>query len=112
MKYYVDCNAVNSGNGSKERPFNRINQAAAVAQPGDEVLVLPGIYREDVCPVNAGCEQNRIVYSSVRPHEAVITGADVFDTWEHYEGDVWKLTVPNSYSFGFIQISFKDSALG
>ncbi|MCR5358148.1 MAG: right-handed parallel beta-helix repeat-containing protein [Lachnospiraceae bacterium] len=97
MKYYVDCNALNSGDGSKEKPFKRINGAAAVAMPGDEVLVLPGIYREDVNPVNAGTKANPIVYRSVKPLEAVITGADVFDTWEQYRGDVWKLTVPNSY---------------
>ena len=97
MEYYVNCNAINSGDGSKDRPFKRINQAAAVAMPGDEVLVEPGIYREDVSPVNAGTEHKRITYRSVRPQEAVITGADVFDSWEQYKGDTWKLTVPNTY---------------
>ena len=48
MKFYVNVNAPREGNGSKETPFRHINDAARVAQPGDEVLVAPGIYRECV----------------------------------------------------------------
>ena len=50
MIYYVDINAAEHGNGSKEKPFARINDAAQVAVAGDEVLVAPGIYREYVNP--------------------------------------------------------------
>ena len=46
MKLYVDINADRDGNGSQETPFRHIQDAAAIAQPGDEVLVAPGIYRE------------------------------------------------------------------
>ena len=46
MIYYVNAAAAREGDGSKERPFRRINEAAKVAAPGDEVLVAPGIYRE------------------------------------------------------------------
>ena len=46
--YYVDINAPVNGNGSRKRPFRHINDAAHVALPGDEVVVLPGIYREYV----------------------------------------------------------------
>ncbi|MCR5419668.1 MAG: right-handed parallel beta-helix repeat-containing protein [Lachnospiraceae bacterium] len=97
MEYYVGSNSKPNGDGSYEKPFLRIAQAADIAMPGDEVIVLPGIYREDVNPVNAGTKQKRITYRSSEPLGAVITGADVFDNWEHYEGDVWKLAVPNSY---------------
>ena len=54
MKLYVDINAGRDGNGSHEMPFRHIQDAAAIAQPGDEVLVAPGIYREYVDPTNAG----------------------------------------------------------
>ncbi|MBP5608077.1 MAG: right-handed parallel beta-helix repeat-containing protein, partial [Lachnospiraceae bacterium] len=97
MIYYVDINAAAGGDGSNEKPFKRIGDAAAIAMPGDEVLVLPGVYREDVSPYNAGKEKQRIVYRSAKRREAVISGADEFKTWEHYEGDVWKLTIPNTY---------------
>ena len=38
----------------KESPFKCINDAAQIAQPGDEILVEPGIYREYVDPRNGG----------------------------------------------------------
>jgi len=97
MKLFVDRCAAPNGDGSQARPFRRIQQAADIAMPGDEVLVAPGEYPEDVSPVFAGTEQKPVVYRSTVPRGAVITGADRFTTWEYYEGDVWKLTVPNAY---------------
>ena len=97
MILYVDCSARPNGDGSKERPFVRIQQAANIAMPGDEVVVAPGVYREEVSPVNAGTERAPIVYRSAQPRAAVITGAEPVSGWEHYEGDVWKLTLPNSF---------------
>ena len=81
MIRYVDCTAARSGDGSAQHPFKTISQAAAVAMPGDEVVVAPGIYREYVDPINAGTEENRIVYRSEVPLGAVITGAEVVDSW-------------------------------
>ena len=63
----MDIHAPKDGNGSKESPFRYINDAAQAAQPGDEVLVAPGVYREYVDPRNAGREDARIVYRSVDP---------------------------------------------
>ena len=95
MIIYVDANAKHDGNGSKELPFKRINEAAKIAKPGDEVLVLPGIYRENVNPINAGTEDNRITYKSEKPLKAVITGAEKVEKWEKYKGDVWCARVKN-----------------
>lgn len=95
MKIYVNTAVRFDGDGSKERPFKYINDAAKIAHPGDEVLVEPGIYREYVNPVMAGNENAHIVYKSVKPLGAVITGAEVADNWEKYEDDVWVLKVDN-----------------
>ena len=96
MIYHVNCAAARSGDGSAQHPFKTISQAAAVAMPGDEVLVAPGIYREDVSPRFAGTERAPIVYRSAVPRGAVITGAERMTGWQPYQGDVWQLTVPNS----------------
>ena len=62
MKIYVNGSIGRDGDGTKERPFRRINDAAKIARPGDEVLVSPGIYREYVDPIYAGTEEARISY--------------------------------------------------
>lgn len=95
MQYFVNANAVLDGDGTKEKPFKRIQEAAKIAKPGDEVLVLPGIYREYVNPINAGCEDERIVYKSTEPLGATITGAEIVTGWTLYEGNVWTASVDN-----------------
>lgn len=97
MIHYVDCKAAVPGDGSQLHPYRTISQAAAVAQPGDEVLVAPGVYHEEVSPVYAGTERAPIVYRSMESRAAVITGAERFDGWQPYQGDVWMLTIPNAY---------------
>ena len=96
MIYYVNAKVGRGGNGSKETPFKRIGDAAKLAQPGDEVLVAPGVYREYVDPQFAGTEDARITYRSTEPLGAVITGAEEVKTWKPYEGDVWVCRVDNA----------------
>ena len=96
MKIYVNVNAGRDGNGTQEMPFRRINEAAKIAQPGDEVLVAPGIYREYVNPIYAGKEDARITYRSIEPLGAVITGAEEVKNWEQYEGNTWVCRIRNS----------------
>lgn len=95
MVYYVDCTAAASGMGTRERPFLTISDAARRAQPGDTVLVMPGIYREWVDPSCSGTPERPIIYRSVVPLGAVITGAEKVDSWKHFCGDTWVAEVPN-----------------
>ena len=95
MIYYVDAKAFRDGDGSKERPFKHIGDAAAIAVAGDEVLVANGIYREKVTPRNAGTKEAPIVYKSMEKLGAVITGAEEISGWEKLDGDVWTVRVNN-----------------
>ncbi len=101
MKYYVDAGSPRGGNGTKDRPFKRINDAAQIALPGDEVIVLPGVYREYVDPKNAGTEDAPITYRSETPLGAVITGSEPIKNWEHLEGNVWLAKIPNGLFGGY-----------
>lgn len=96
MILYVDIHAGREGNGSKEMPFRRINDAARTAMPGDEIIVAPGIYREYVNPLNAGTEEKRITYRSAVPKGAVITGAEEVTGWKKLTGNTWTVRVNNS----------------
>ncbi len=95
MIYYVNQRAPLEGNGSKERPFRRISDAAKIALPGDEVLVYPGVYREQVSPAHGGTEEQRITYRSVEPLQAVITGAEDVTGWVRQDNGLWMIRVDN-----------------
>ena len=94
--YYVDAAVSVTGDGTAASPFKTINEAAAIAMPGDEVIVKPGVYREHVIPVNKGTEEERITYRSEVMLGAVITGAEEVKNWTPYQGDVWVTRVGNS----------------
>ena len=95
MKYYVNQAVETTGNGSEAAPFKTINEAAAIAAAGDEVLVAPGIYRENVNPINVGTADARITYKSLEPLGAVITGAEPLTGWEPFAPNVWMAKVDN-----------------
>lgn len=95
MTIYVNAAAARDGNGSRQTPFKRINEAAKIAKPGDEVIVAPGIYREYVDPVFGGTEDARIVYRSEEPLKAIITGAEEIKSWTKYKDNVWMCRVDN-----------------
>ena len=96
MIYYVNASAPREGDGSKAAPFRHINDAAKLAVAGDEVRVLPGIYRETVVPVHPGREDARIAYISTEPLGAVITGAEALTGWTRHAGNVWVNRVKNT----------------
>ena len=76
MIIYVDASVIQTGNGTKENPFKTIQEAAAKALPGDEVIVAPGLYREAVNPIHAGTADKRITYRSAIKGQAHITGSE------------------------------------
>lgn len=95
MIYYVEAGANITGDGTKDRPFKSISEAARLAKPGDEVIVGDGIYREYVDPYHAGEEGARITYRAEHPLGAVISGAERIEHWERYQGDTWVTRIDN-----------------
>ena len=94
MEFYVDAMAAAGGDGSRKKPFQTIQAAADLAKAGDEILVMPGIYREYVNPKNAGEPGNPVIYRSVKPLEAVISGAELLTGWTRDDG-IWTARVSN-----------------
>ena len=82
------------GNGRPQ--FSSISAAAAVAQPGDTIIVAPGTYREHVSPPRSGTEEHPIRFVADPPGEVIITGSDSATGWTHVNGDVWKYETPNA----------------
>lgn len=64
------------GKGTARSPFKTISEAAAIAKPGDTVLVLGGIYRERVSPGRSGEPGKPIVYKASPNEEVIIRGSE------------------------------------
>ena len=88
--------------GSEEHPFATIGKAAALAQPGDTVLVHAGEYREWVKPPCGGLsDTRRITYAAAPGEHVVIKGSERVTGWQPEQGAVWKVSVPNTLFGGF-----------
>ena len=65
--------------------------------PGDTVQIGDGIYREWVSPRNGGLGNNqRILYCNAPGAHPVISGAEVLDGWQHWQGRVWRAQADNA----------------
>ena len=96
--YHVAKSGLDTNKGTVEHPFLTIGAAASVARAGDRVVVHEGEYREWVKPKEGGLsDTRRIVYEAAKDEKVVIKGSERIQTWEHVEGSVWKVTLPNSF---------------
>ena len=93
----------NDGNsGGENSPFLTVSRAAAVAQPGDMVIVHEGTYREWVSPTYGGTDTyNRITYAAAPGEHVVIKGSEEIRTWNRVEGSVWKCEIPDTFFGGW-----------
>jgi hypothetical protein len=96
MEYHVAIHGNDQAPGTADQPFRTISRAAALAMPGDTVIVHAGVYREWVNPARGGTEEHRIVYRSAGDGEVVITGAERITDWKPEGDQVWSTEVPNS----------------
>jgi hypothetical protein len=104
----VELHVAKSGSdtaaGTAEAPLLTIGAAAALAQPGDTVVVHEGVYREWVNPPRGGTAAAPITYQAALGADGLfetvtISGAEVIADWHPHAGSagrVWVATVPNS----------------
>jgi hypothetical protein len=104
--YHVDGaspRASDENPGSEERPFKTIGRAADVLQPGERVLVHPGIYRECIRPARGGLSPSRMIgYHAAPGGRVIVRGSDpVGRKWTADDAarGVWALDLP-SIDFG------------
>ncbi len=103
MELHVAKSGSDTAAGTTEAPLRTIGAAAALARPGDTVVVREGVYREWVNPPRGGTAAAPITYEAARGADGLyepvtISGAEVVTDWRpHPEGAgrVWVTTVPN-----------------
>lgn len=96
MEIHVAKDGDDAAAGSASAPLLTINRAAALALPGDVVVVHEGTYREWVKPPHGGLDANRrIVFRAADGERVVIKGSEVADDWREVAPGVWATSVPN-----------------
>ena len=101
-EFHVSPKGSDRQDGTLARPLKTISAAAAVAMPGDTITVHEGVYRERVAPPRGGIsDEQRIVYRAAPGERAEITGAEIVKGWSRWRGDVWTVTIPNSFFGAF-----------
>ena len=97
-EYHVSVTESDKNDGSASMPYKTIMAAAQVAQPGDEIIVHAGTYRERVAPPRGGeSDTKRIVYRVAEGEKVEIKGSEVITGWKMFGKGVWKVTIPNTF---------------
>jgi hypothetical protein len=110
-EYHVSVKGNDSADGSVSSPFKTISKAALIAQPGDEIIVHAGTYREWINPARGGeSDSKRIVYRAADGEKVEIKGSEVITGWKKEKEGVWKVIIPNSF-FGDYN-PYQDSVYG
>jgi hypothetical protein len=109
--YHVSVKGNDASDGSASKPLRTISAAARLAQPGDAITVHAGTYRERITPPRGGeSDARRIVYQAAPREQVSIKGSEVARGWKPFQGQVWKLTLPDSF-FGNYN-PYKDLIVG
>lgn len=84
--------------GTSAAPLRTIQRAADLARPGDTIIVHQGIYRERINPPRGGVsDDQRITYQAAPGAKVEIKGSEIVKGWSKVQGDVWEVTLPNSF---------------
>ena len=101
-EWHVAISGNDDASGTATTPLKTIQRAADLALPGDVITVHTGVYRERINPPRGG-ESNakRIVYQAAAGEKVEIKGSEVIKGWTNVRGDVWTVTLPNTFFGGF-----------
>ena len=101
VEYHVSERGKDTNSGTFEAPFLTIQAVANLAIPGDVVTVHEGVYREKIIPPHGGrSDSERITYQAAKSEKVHIKGSKVINNWEKHAGNVWKVSIPNSFFGG------------
>ena len=87
-----------AGIGQQEQ-VRTIGRAAAIAEPGDTVIIHSGIYREAVVIEKSGLPDNPITFQAAAGAGVIMTGADRISEWTKVKGDSNIYSTPWPHEF-------------
>lgn len=79
--FYVSTGGSDSNSGSSSSPFRSISKAAALAGPGDTVIIRAGTYRETIQLGASGTATAPITFKAETPGSVIVSGSDIVSGW-------------------------------
>ena len=98
--HYVSVTGNDGNSGSRLSPFKTIQKAANLVQPGDVVIVEPGLYRERVRVKNSGLSDKQIMF--LGKDGAILDGGTVVKGWTRDDS-----VYPGAYKKPLSEIAFE-----
>lgn len=98
--WFVSPNGSETAPGTISQPFKTIQQAAAVAEPGDTVYLEAGTYRETVTPAHSGTASAPITYCAYDNEVVTVDGANLLTGWTKNAGSSTVYSAPLASSLG------------
>ncbi len=77
--YYLSPEGDDAAPGTREQPWQTIDQANASLQPGDTAIFLPGEYVGTIAPARSGAPDAPVTYRSAEPRQARIVPGEEGD---------------------------------
>jgi len=102
-EYFVAINGSDNNSGSQEQPFQTIQKAADLMNPGDTCYVGGGIYRQVVRPMRSGTKGKPIRFEA-RPGEVVVlSGTEpIQGNFSVHKGRIYKTKVREVFDQLFV----------
>lgn len=92
--YFVEPVSGNDSNpGTFADPWKTLQHAATLADPGDNIIAMPGEYREQVQTFNSGAPLSPVSFISYEKGKAVVKCSETVSGWEQYEGPVYRVLI-------------------
>lgn len=100
---YVAKSGDDTADGSTLHPFLTINRALSKVEPGDQVIIRKGIYRELVTLNKGGtAESEKITIKAAKGEIVSIKGSEQVKTWTKEKDGLWNLVVDTAAFKGLI----------
>jgi len=91
---------LDTNEGDEKSPLLTITKAESLANPGDQIVIHKGIYREAILLQKGGTSQNaKITFSAATGEDVQIKGSERFNSWVKV-GATWRAELPESYFKG------------
>lgn len=98
--FHVSLQGNDAAAGTAAAPWRTLQHAVDALQPGDTVLIGPGVYRERITVRRGGTSAAPITLSALPGARVVVSGADLFsDGWSKVEGSASVFSHPWDFRF-------------